>query len=168
MRARARIVGSGLKGVFLFAFTTTPIHQGGMRRLEKPAQPRPCASPVERGHVRDQLRSSDCAQFGGVLSVMYITDHGRECIFSDVCLGKVKCDARPDQLIAFTRCLYEALPIKYRDLLSAALNQAGMLQLSRNIRDGWPLHTQHFREQILSDGERVIVAAVTHHEEPTR
>jgi hypothetical protein len=32
----------------------------------------------------------------------------------------VKSDARPDQLITFTRCLHEALPIKYRDLPSAA------------------------------------------------
>jgi len=34
--------------------------------------------------------------------------------------------------------------------------------------DGWPLDTQHFGEQTLSDRERVIVTAVTHHEQPTR
>jgi hypothetical protein len=31
----------------------------------------------------------------------------------------VKSDALSDQLITFTRCLREALPIKYRDLPSA-------------------------------------------------
>jgi hypothetical protein len=52
---------------------------------------------------------------------MYITERaGSEPLF--VCLGKVKSDARPDQLITFTRCLYETLPVQYRHLLSAALN----------------------------------------------
>ena len=32
----------------------------------------------------------------------------------------MKSETRPNQLITFTRCLCEALPIKYRDLPSAA------------------------------------------------
>src|SRR5712691_2859911 len=98
---------------------------------------------------------------------MYITD-SVESSFFWVCFGKVKSDARPDQLITFTRCLPEALPIKYRDLPSAAPNQAGACQLPGNIRDGLPLDTQHFGEQVLSDRQCVIVTAVAHHEQPTR
>ena len=79
----------------------------------------------------------------------------------------MKSDARPDQLIALTRRLHEARPIKDRDLPPAALNQTSTLQLSGGIRDGWPLDTQHFGEQALSDRQYVIVA-VTHHEQPTR
>jgi hypothetical protein len=76
----------------------------------------------------------------------------------------VKSEARPNQLITFTRGLREALPIEYRDLLPAARNQTGTFQLSGSIRDGWPLDTQHFGEQALSDKEHVTVTAVTHHE----
>ncbi len=96
------------------------------------------------------------------MSVMYITEFRWECF------GKVKSDARPDQLITFTRCPHEALPIKDRDLPPAARNQAGMFQLPGSIRDGWPLDTQHFGEQVLSDLQCVIVTAVTHHQQPTR
>ena len=85
-----------------------------------------------------------------------------------VCFRQVKSEALPDQLIAFARCLGEALPIKYRDLPSAAFNQAGSFQLLGGIADAWPLHTEHFGEQVLSNGERVAVTAVTHHEQPTR
>jgi len=88
--------------------------------------------------------------------------------FLCVCFGKVKSDARPDQLIAFTRCRNETLPIKYGDLPSAALNQTGMFHVSDGIGDGWPLHTQHFGEQALSDLQCVIVSTVTHHKQPTR
>src|SRR5713101_3869930 len=98
---------------------------------------------------------------------MYITD-SVESSFFWVCFGKVKSDARSDQLITFTRCLPEALPIEYRDLPSAARNQAGTFQFPGSIRDGWPLDTQHFSEQVLSDRQCVIVTAVTHHEQPTR
>ena len=87
---------------------------------------------------------------------------------SPVCFGKVKSEARPDQLIAFARCLREALPIKYRDLSSAAFNQTSTFQFPGSIANAWPLDTQHFGEQALSDKERVAVAAVTHHEQPTR
>jgi hypothetical protein len=62
-----------------------------------------------------------------------------------------KIAARPDQLIAFTRCCHEALPIKYRDLLSAACNQTGAFKLPGGIRNGWPMDAQHFGEQVLSD-----------------
>jgi hypothetical protein len=41
------------------------------------------------------------------------------------------------------------LPIKYRDLPSAARDQTGTFQLPGSIRDGWPLDTQHFSEQVL-------------------
>jgi len=91
-----------------------------------------------------------------------------EARFLCVCFGQVKSDARPDQLITFTRCLHEALPIKYRELLSAPRNQTSTFQLPGSIRDGWPLDTQHFGEQVLSDLQCVIVTAVTHHEQPTR
>src|SRR5450631_3875556 len=43
-----------------------------------------------------------------------------------------------------------------------------MFQLLGSIRDGWPLDTQHFGEQVLGDLQCVIVTAVTHHEQPTR
>jgi len=81
---------------------------------------------------------------------MYITDLAAAS-FLRVGFGKVKSDARPDQLITFTRCVHEALPIKYRELPSAARNQTGMFQLPGSICDGWPLDTQHFGEQVLSD-----------------
>src|ERR1700676_3989877 len=92
----------------------------------------------------------------------------RELAILLVCFWQVKSEARPDPLITLARCLGEALPIKYRDLPSAAFNQTGMFQLLGGIADAWPLHTQHFGEQILGDGERVAVAAVAHHEQPTR
>jgi len=53
-------------------------------------------------------------------------------------------------------------------LLAAALNQTGTFQFSGSIRNSWPLNTQHFGEQVLSDRQRVIVTSVTHHEQPTR
>src|SRR5438045_9388090 len=98
---------------------------------------------------------------------MYITDLPESSIFR-ICLGKVRSDARPDQLITFTRRLREALPIKEGDLLSAARNQPGAFQLPGGVRDGRPLDTQHFGEQVLSDGKGVVVTAITHHEQPTR
>jgi hypothetical protein len=58
---------------------------------------------------------------------MYITD-SVGARFLCICFGKMKSDARPDQLIIFTRCPHEALPIKYRDLPSAARNQTGTFQ----------------------------------------
>ena len=70
-------------------------------------------------------------------SVMYITD--RAATFLYVCFGKVKRDARPDQLITFTRRLHDGLPIEYRELPSAALNQTRIFELSGSICDGWPL-----------------------------
>jgi len=97
---------------------------------------------------------------------MYITESRGSLLC--VCFGKVKSDARPDQLITFTRRRHETLPIKYRDLPSAARNQTGVFQLMGGIRDGRPLDPQHFGEQVLSDLQCVIVAAVAHHEQPTR
>jgi hypothetical protein len=58
-------------------------------------------------------------------------------------------------------------PIQYRDLPSASFNQTATFQLLGSIADAWPLDTQHFGEQVLSDWERVAVAAISHHEQPT-
>ena len=80
----------------------------------------------------------------------------------------MKSEARPNQLIAFARRLREALAIKYRDLPSAAFNPTSTFKLAGSIRDGWPLDTQHFGEEVLSDREHVTVVAVTHHEQPAR
>ena len=81
---------------------------------------------------------------------MYITERRRASLLR-VGFGKVRSDARPDQLITFARFRDEALPIKYRDLLSAAHDQTGTFQLPGSIRDGWPMDTQHFGEQVLSN-----------------
>lgn len=62
---------------------------------------------------------------------------------------EVRSDPRSDQLIAFARFPQETLPIKYRDLPSAARNQAGTFQVPSSIRDGWPLDAQHLGEQVL-------------------
>jgi hypothetical protein len=72
------------------------------------------------------------------------------------------------QLITFTKCLREALPIKYRDLPSAALDQTCAFQLPGSNGDGWPLGGQHFGKEILRNQQYVPVTAVTHHEQPTR
>jgi hypothetical protein len=60
------------------------------------------------------------------------------------------------------------LPVSYPDLPSTVFNRTCTFQLPDGMRDGWPLDTQHFGEQALSDREGVIVTAVTHHEQPTR
>ena len=60
------------------------------------------------------------------------------------------------------------MPIQYRDLPSAARDQTGTFQLPGGIRDSWPLDTQHFGQQVLSDRQCILVIAVTHHEQPTR
>jgi hypothetical protein len=36
------------------------------------------------------------------------------------------------------------------------------------LRDRWSVNPEHFGQQILGDAQRVVVAAVTHHEQPTR
>jgi hypothetical protein len=90
---------------------------------------------------------------------MYITD----VAFLTCMFWKVKSDALSDQLIAFT-----SLPIQYRDLPSAALNQTCAFQFLSSNRDRWPLDAQHFGEQILRIQQCVVVTAVTHHEQPTR
>jgi hypothetical protein len=71
---------------------------------------------------------------------MYITDSAWTR-FLRVCFGEVRSDARPGQLITFTRRVREAVPIKYRDLPPAARNQTGTFQLPGSIRDGWPMDT---------------------------
>src|SRR5882762_9009190 len=101
------------------------------------------------------------------MSVMYITESAGSSLLR-VCFGKVISDTRPDQPIAFAGCRHQALPIKDRDLPSAARNQTATFQLPGSIRDTWSLRTQHFGEQALSDLQCVIVTAVTHREQPTR
>ena len=59
-------------------------------------------------------------------------------------------------------------PIEYRDLPRPHSIKPARSSSPDGIRDGWPLDTQHFGEQILGDRQCVIVAAVTHHEQPTR
>src|ERR1019366_1399542 len=39
---------------------------------------------------------------------------------------------------------------------------------SNSPGDGWPLNTQHLGQQVLGDQQCVLVAAVAHHEQPTR
>jgi hypothetical protein len=75
------------------------------------------------------------------MSVRYLTDLARER-FLCVCLGKVKSDACPNQLITFTRCLYETLAINYRHVPSTVLNHTCAFQLLDGLRDGWPVDTQ--------------------------
>src|SRR5215813_4188220 len=100
---------------------------------------------------------------------MYITaDRVSKLAFYRVCFGKMKSEARPKQLITFTRRLHQAWPVEDRDLPSTALDQTLTFQLLGSIRDGWPLHTQHFGEQVLGDRQYVLVAAVTHHQQPAR
>jgi hypothetical protein len=67
----------------------------------------------------------------------------------------VKSEAHPNQLKTFTGCFDEALPIKYRDLPSAAGNQTSAFQFSGSIRNAWPLDTQHIAKQVVSDRQRV-------------
>jgi hypothetical protein len=78
------------------------------------------------------------------------------------------CDAFADKLITLARCFDEARPIKYRDLPSAAFNQTSTFQLPGSVTNAWPLDTQYFGEQALSDRERVTVTPVPHHEQSTR
>jgi hypothetical protein len=85
-----------------------------------------------------------------------------------VSFWKVKSDARFDQLITFTGFFGEALPIKYRNLPAAALNQTCAFQPTGSIRDGRSLNTQHFGEKALGDRQFVPITAVTHHQQPTR
>jgi hypothetical protein len=80
----------------------------------------------------------------------------------------VKGDSFSNQLVTFTRRFHETLPIQQGDLLSAALDQTRTFQLFGGIRDRWPLDAEHFRQKVLSDRQRVIVTAVTHHKQPTR
>src|SRR5258706_4442924 len=78
----------------------------------------------------------------------------------------MKSDPRSDQLITFTRFFGEAIPIKYRNLPAAALNQTCAFQLSDSIGDGWPLNTEHYGEKILGHRQYVLVTTVANHEQP--
>ena len=71
-------------------------------------------------------------------------------------------------LVTFTGRPQEALSIEYLDLPTAALNQSRTFQFLGYIRDGWPLNTQHFGKQVMGDLQDVIVAAVSHQEQPAR
>ena len=76
-----------------------------------------------------------------------------------VCLGKVKSEARSDQLITFAGFFGEALPIKYLDLPATALNQTCAFQLSGSIRDGWALNAQHFAKLRLGQFAALALVA---------
>ena len=102
------------------------------------------------------------------MSLQTDSEAGARGVILRVCVRKVKSDALPDHQITFARSLHEALPIKHRDLPSAARNQTGTFHLPSSFGDGWPLDTQHFGEQVMSDQQCVIVTAITHHEQPTR
>jgi hypothetical protein len=80
----------------------------------------------------------------------------------------MKGDPPPDQLIAFARLLHQAFPIKDRHLLAAVPDQASALKLSDGISDGWPLYPQHMGKEGLSDLQRIAIAPIVHHEQPTR
>jgi hypothetical protein len=64
---------------------------------------------------------------------------GARATFLCVCFGKVIGEAHSNQLIILRKKFDEALPVKYRDLPAAALNQTCALQLSGSIRHSWPL-----------------------------
>src|ERR1700680_3880954 len=127
----------------------------------------PCVEDRSRGSI-SPAGSPMIPQLGCAVGNVHYRVGGERPLLLCVCFGKVKSDARSNQLITFTRFFYEALPIAYRDFLAAALNHACAFQLAGSIRDAWPLNTQHFGEKILGDRQCVLVTAVTHHEQPTR
>src|SRR5436190_23467437 len=94
--------------------------------------------------------------------------HYRPADSSLVSFWKMQRSVLPDQLVTLARCLREAPPIADREISPTALNQARMFQFPGSICDRWPLDAQHFGEQILRDRQCVIIAAVTHHQQPTR
>src|SRR5205823_11260328 len=107
-----------------------------------------CSSRREGGC--QPSRHDDFAAIPGALSVIYITIAGWEIRLGlRICLGQMKSGALPNQLITFARRLYQAWPIKDRDLPPAALDQTGTFQLAGGMCERWPLDTQHFGEKIL-------------------
>ena len=85
-----------------------------------------------------------------------------------VCFGKVKSEARPDQLITLTRRLREARRSSIvtcrrpRSIKPARSNsRAAFVMVGR-----WTPSISASR--LLSDRERVTVTAITHHQQPTR
>ena len=68
-------------------------------------------------------------QLSGVVGNVHYQCSGKFTVL--VCSRKVMSNARPDQLITFTRSRHEALPIDDRDLLTAALNQPRTLPALR-------------------------------------
>ena len=124
---------------------------------------------LERPRPPPTLHASpDCEPIGGYVVGNVHYRNGRELAILLVCLGQVKTEARPNQLITFARRIRETLTIEDRDLPAAGLDQARTFQFADSIRDAWPMDTQHFAEQTLRNRERVIVAAIAHHEQPTR
>jgi hypothetical protein len=87
-----------------------------------------------------------------------------EQAWSYVAVGRVRLRDHP--VAEPVGVAFAAIP--YCDLLSTVLDHACTFQLAEGLSDGWPLNTQHLREQGLGDRECVIVTAVTHHEQPTR
>src|SRR5215831_15309543 len=76
-------------------------------------------------------------------------------------------DAQADQLIALARYLDETVAIENDDALAAYLDQPGTVKCLHRIGHRWPVHTQHFREQVLRDRQRVLIVTVAHHQQPS-
>ena len=77
-------------------------------------------------------------------------------------------NARANQQIAFARSSDEPVPISNGHALPPAFNETCTLQSPSRIGDRRSVHSQHFRQQILGDGQAILVMAVAHHEEPPR
>src|SRR5262249_16419737 len=64
-------------------------------------------------------------------------------------LRQVLRHARSYHLIALARCLDETGAIENDDAFAVCLDQFGAVQRPHRIGHRWPVHTQHFHEQIL-------------------
>src|SRR5262245_28673858 len=77
-----------------------------------------------------------------------------------VCLGKMMGNARANQQVAFTRGGDGAVAVANGDALSPALDETGPLQSLSCLGDRRSVHTQHFCQQVLCDGQAILVMSV--------
>ena len=77
-------------------------------------------------------------------------------------------NACANQQIAFARSADEPVAIANGHALPPAFNETRTLQGPSRIGDRRSVYSQHFRQQILGDGQAVLVMPVAHHEEPPR
>src|SRR5581483_3614319 len=98
-------------------------------------------------------------------SVIYFTETSDFCRIG---LWQVKRRALPHHLIALAGGSHQCLAVTDRNLAPAAFDHAGLFEVARYVRDGWPLDTQHFGEHVLGDWKNVVIVAVAHHQEPAR